>query len=208
MGQPRGSGKINVRLWLCLAFASFATVSCSLTTPELIVQDLPALELDADSLTFKGRNLYSTTIPLKGKVSPLVESIQLSFDNGATWVNPNSTSIASFAKTHAPASEANTPFKITVTQIGNLNSAFANTQFGTYATVLVRGTGSFGNTQAASFKVLRTNYQSYGVFGVAQRGGINKTLTGGHLKIRGGQIVNNKKNVVVVGQLRARGGLQ
>ncbi len=194
-------------LGFSLALACASAISCSRATPEITVNDLPPIELDSDSISFKGRNLRATSIPLKGKVHSLVDTLQLSFDGGKTWQNPNTISTASMSVSRSPASCTSCPFSMTVAQIGMLSDALANTPYGQQFTVYVRGTGNFGSTAMTSFKIIRTNYQSYGVFGPTARGANITVLSGGY-KVKGGQIVARGLPAAAIGPYKSKGGIQ
>lgn len=200
--------RIRFGIRTSLAIVCLCAMACSRAVPELTTGDLPDLQLDSDSLSFKGRNLNVTSISLKGQISFLADTLQLSFDQGATWVTPTVLTPSSLAATRSPASTCSIcPFVLTVANIGTLSPSLASASSGSDTEIWVRGTGKFGNTGKAVFKITRTSFQSYGVLSINDRGADQRSPVLGSYKVKGGAIVARGKPSIATGY-SSRGGIQ
>lgn len=163
-------------------------LGCTQGVPTIsTTENLPAITLENDY--FESKNLRLYDLILSGRVSKLVDRLEVSLDNGSTWKilesGNQSSAIGGFSVDKASCT-LDCRFNGSLRDIGelwvNLNSLPAETE----VVGLLRGAGVFGITEVTPFRLkkLKRGFVSVGSLGLDQIGGQSKTLTGSAVGFR------------------------
>lgn len=174
------------------------TLGCTQGAPTISpTEELPPIVLDDDN--FEARTLELYDVLFTGRVSKLVHTLEVSLDNGSSWVSLDNTAQSSF-KIDLATCSSHCQFSYEVSNVGQKWSRVMQIQPGEEVTGLVRGRSNFGFTTPAGFKLrrLQKGFFSVGSIGLNRVGAKSKTLTSG-LKVLGGKLEAQPVSAVTLG---------
>ncbi|MBX3016938.1 MAG: hypothetical protein KF767_03540 [Bdellovibrionaceae bacterium] len=169
----------------CLAV--FFALGCTQGSPTIsATEELPPIILDRD--TFEARSLELYDLTFSGRVSKLVSSLEVSMDNGGSWIPLENTPQSSF-KIDLASCSSHCQFSYDVSNVGQRWSRLMQMQHGDEVTGLLRGRSNFGLTTPTIFKLKRVvrGFFAVGSIGLNRLGGKVKTLSGG-FSVQGGKL--------------------
>lgn len=171
-------------LRITTGLALFA-VGCTQGAPTISsTEDLPAITLSQTH--FESKNLELFDLPLSGSVSKLVNSLQISFDGGTTWVTLENNSQSSL-EIQLSACDSSCPFEYGIQNVGQQFPALNQLPVDGEAQGQLRGSSVYGNTAPTSFfiKKLKRGFVSIGSIGLNRVGGKVKTMASGIKAVAG-----------------------
>lgn len=144
-------------------------------------ENLPAIVLETDY--FESKNLQSYDLILNGRVSKLVDRLEVSLDGGSTWKvldsGNSSSAIGGFSVDKASCTQ-DCRFYGSLKDIGEIWSDLASLPVENEVVGFLRGAGVYGNTEISKFRLkkLKRGFVSVGSLGLGPLGGKSKTLSG------------------------------
>lgn len=194
----------------CVALFS---LGCTQGTPSIsATENLAPIILDQNYFESKSLELYD--IPLTGRVSKFVSSLEVSFDNGTTWSKLENTA-QSVLKIDLASCSVNCPFTYSVENIGQVWPILLQLPFEAEAQGLLRGRSVYGMTEPTIFRIkkMKRGFTAVGSIGLNRVGSQQRALSGG-FKVLGGKLESRKINSLsaasgVLGyELKAQGVVQ
>lgn len=170
--------------------ASVSTIliaGCTQGQPSIsAVQELPPIILD--TYRYESKTLQFYDLSLNGRVVKHVDRLEVSLDDGASWIGLGNNGASSLNINLASCSE-NCDFNYSLPDVGSQWPVLMELPVEGEKQALLRGQSLFGVTQPTPFiiKRLKSGFFSIGSLGVNELGGQAKTLPSG-LSVKSGRL--------------------